>query len=123
MCEEIWMWLPVQSGTRTSSWNASSRNPCNGPRAGCWPALWVATSQRASVPGVISQGGFRTRPLTNHVSSFVAGPEGSNPRPRQATSALLRTVYIALASSPLSGYFGCLKRSAAVERWKGEAGS
>lgn len=94
-------------------------------RAPCWLlagplGCHEPTCQRA---GVISQGGFRTRPLTNHVSSFVAGPEGSNPRPRRATSALLRTVYIALAGSPLSGYFGCLKRSAAVERWKGEAGS
>lgn len=95
-------------------------------RAPCWLlagplGCHEPTCQRA---GVISQGGFRTRPLTNHVSPFVAGPERSNPRPRprQTTWVLLGTVYIALAGSPPSGYFGCLKRSAAVERWKGEAG-
>lgn len=86
-------------------------------------SLWVATSQRAQRAGVISQGGFRTRPLTNHVSSFVAGPEGSNPRPRRTAAVLLRTVYIALAGSPPSGYFGCLKRSAAVEGRKRDGGS
>lgn len=47
-------------------------------RAPCWLlagplGCHEPTCQRA---GVISQGGFRTRPLTNHVSSTVAGPEG-----------------------------------------------
>lgn len=46
-------------------------------RAPCWLlagplGCHEPTCQRA---GVISQGGFRTRPLTNHVSSFLAGPE------------------------------------------------
>lgn len=112
---------PVQA-LRTSRRNASSRNPCNGPP--CWLlagplGCHEPTCQRA---GVISQGGFRSRPLTNHVSPFLAGPEGSNPRPRQAYWVVPRTVYIAMAASPPSGYFGCLKRSAAVERWKGEGG-
>lgn len=72
---------PVQAREH-AIWNkASPWNPCNGPVLACWPALWVATSQRASVPGVNSQGGFRTRPLTNHVSPFAAGPEGRIPVP------------------------------------------
>lgn len=115
------MWLSVQSGHANVAVECVVKESMQ--RAPCWSlagplGCHEPTCQRA---GVISQGGFRTRPLTNHVSSFLTGPEGSNPRPRRATSALLRTVYIALAGSPPSGYFGCLKRSAAIERWKGEA--
>lgn len=49
--------------------------------------------------------------MTNHVSSFVvAGPERSNPHPRRATAVLPSYRIHCDADSPLSGYFGCLKK-------------
>lgn len=72
-------WLPVQPRHASVAVECIVQVSCNGP-----PALWVPlgchepTCQRA---GVISQGGFRTRPLTNHISLFVRALKDQIPVP------------------------------------------